>query len=108
MHGNQSLLTDVLKGRMGFDGFVVGDWNGHGQVAGCTPQTAPGRQCGPGHVHGPRQLEGPVRQHRRPGEVGPDPMARVDDAVRRILRVKAKLGLFQTARPLEGSRRCDG
>jgi beta-glucosidase len=35
-HGNKSLLTDVLKGRLGFQGFVVGDWNGHGQVAGCT------------------------------------------------------------------------
>jgi beta-glucosidase len=31
-HGNKSLLTDVLKGRLGFQGFVVGDWNGHGQV----------------------------------------------------------------------------
>src|SRR5690606_18422655 len=27
MHGNQPLLTDVLRGRMGFDGLVVGDWN---------------------------------------------------------------------------------
>jgi beta-glucosidase-like glycosyl hydrolase len=26
MHGNESLLTEVLKKRMGFDGFVVGDW----------------------------------------------------------------------------------
>jgi beta-glucosidase len=33
---------------------------------------------------------------------GEIPMARIDDAVRRILRVKAKLGLFQAARPLEG------
>jgi beta-glucosidase-like glycosyl hydrolase len=39
--GNKSLLTDVLKGRMGFDGFVVGDWNGHGQVAGCTSTDCP-------------------------------------------------------------------
>ncbi|RZA11603.1 MAG: 1,4-beta-D-glucan glucohydrolase, partial [Lysobacteraceae bacterium] len=36
MHGNKPLLTDVLKGRMQFGGFVVGDWNGHGQVRGCT------------------------------------------------------------------------
>jgi beta-glucosidase len=36
MHGNRYLLTDVLKGRMGFDGFVVGDWNGHAFVPGCT------------------------------------------------------------------------
>ncbi|RUP23636.1 MAG: hypothetical protein EKK45_28930, partial [Curvibacter sp.] len=32
--GNKSLQTDVLKGRMGFQGFVVGDWNAHGQVEG--------------------------------------------------------------------------
>ena len=35
LHGNQYLLTDVLKQQMGFDGFVIGDWNGHGQVPGC-------------------------------------------------------------------------
>ncbi len=29
-HGNKYLLTEVLKNRMGFDGLVVGDWNGHG------------------------------------------------------------------------------
>ncbi|HQR88416.1 MAG TPA: glycoside hydrolase family 3 N-terminal domain-containing protein, partial [Caulobacter sp.] len=32
--GNKSLQTDVLKGKMGFEGFVVGDWNAHGQVTG--------------------------------------------------------------------------
>ena len=36
MHGNHSLLTDVLKGRMGFEGVVVGDWNAHAQLPGCT------------------------------------------------------------------------
>ena len=36
MHGNEALLTEVLKGRMGFDGFVIGDWNGHAQLPGCT------------------------------------------------------------------------
>ena len=35
LHGDKELLTDVLKGKMGFNGFVVGDWNGHGQVPGC-------------------------------------------------------------------------
>jgi beta-glucosidase len=30
LHGQQFLLTDVLKGQLGFDGFVIGDWNGHG------------------------------------------------------------------------------
>lgn len=41
MHGNKYLLTDVLKNRMGFDGLVVGDWNGHGQVPGCTNDSCP-------------------------------------------------------------------
>ena len=40
-HGNKYLLTDVLKTRMGFDGFVVGDWNGHGQIKGCTNESCP-------------------------------------------------------------------
>ena len=36
MHGNRSLLTDVLKTRMAFDGLLVGDWNAHAQVPGCS------------------------------------------------------------------------
>ena len=32
LHGDRNLLTTVLKQSMQFDGFVVGDWNGHGQV----------------------------------------------------------------------------
>ena len=36
MHGQRYLLTDVLKEKMGFDGFVVGDWLGHGQIDGCS------------------------------------------------------------------------
>src|SRR5690606_13927533 len=36
LHGHRGLLTDVLKGRMGFDGPVIGDWNGHSQVPGCS------------------------------------------------------------------------
>ena len=41
MTGNQSLLTGVLKERMGFGGFVVSDWNAHGQVEGCTNDACP-------------------------------------------------------------------
>ncbi|NQZ82812.1 MAG: glycoside hydrolase family 3 protein, partial [Colwellia sp.] len=41
IHGNKYLLTDVLKTQMGFDGFVVGDWNGHGQLEGCTNESCP-------------------------------------------------------------------
>ena len=41
MHGNEELLTDLLRGEMGFDGLVVGDWNGHGQIKGCTNTDCP-------------------------------------------------------------------
>jgi beta-glucosidase len=41
MTGNESLLTGVLKDRMDFGGFVVSDWNAHGQVEGCTNESCP-------------------------------------------------------------------
>ncbi|MBU0668700.1 MAG: glycoside hydrolase family 3 protein, partial [Alphaproteobacteria bacterium] len=41
MHGNEPMLTGVLRGEMGFEGVVVGDWNGHGQIAGCTVTDCP-------------------------------------------------------------------
>ena len=34
LHGNKYLLTDVLKDKMQFNGLIVGDWNGHGQLPG--------------------------------------------------------------------------
>jgi beta-glucosidase len=36
MHGDEALLTGVLREEMGFGGLVVGDLNGHGQVKGFT------------------------------------------------------------------------
>ncbi len=101
MSGNKSLLTDVLKGRMGFDGFVVGDWNSHGQVAGCTNESCPQAinagldmfmYSGPGW----KQLYENTLAQVRSGEI---PAARLDDAVRRILRVKLRSGLFERGRP---------
>jgi beta-glucosidase len=41
MHGNKALLTDLLRGKMGFDGLLVGDWNAHGQVPGCSNGDCP-------------------------------------------------------------------
>jgi beta-glucosidase len=103
MHGNTSLLTDVLKGRMGFQGFVVGDWNGHGQVPGCTTtDCAATFNAGLDMAMAPDGWKGLFESTVAHVKDGTIPMARVDDAVRRILRVKAKLGLFDPARPYEG------
>jgi beta-glucosidase len=102
MHGNRSLLTDVLKGRMGFDGFVVGDWNGHGQVTGCTNTDCPATfNAGLDMAMAPDSWKGLFETTVAAAKDGRIPMARIDDAVRRILRVKAKLGLFDPARPYE-------
>ena len=98
-HGNRSLLTDVLKGRMGFQGLVVGDWNAHGQIPGCTTTDCPQAiNAGLDLYMAPdswRGLFDSLVAHVKAGTV---PMARLDDAVRRNLRVKAKLGLLDDAR----------
>ncbi|WNO52359.1 glycoside hydrolase family 3 protein [Stakelama saccharophila] len=109
MHGNKSLLTGVLKGRMGFDGFVVGDWNGHGQVEGCTKTNCPVTfNAGLDMAMAADSWKGLFDNTVAQVKSGRIPMARVDDAVRRILRVKAKLGLFNHARPYEGRFRLIG
>ncbi len=102
MHGNRTLLTDVLKGRMRFEGFVVGDWNGHGQVPGCTNSDCPATfAAGLDMAMAPDSWKGMFDTTLAAVKAGKLPMARVDDAVRRILRVKMKLGLFDPARPWE-------
>lgn len=103
MHGNRSLLTDVLKGRMGFDGFIVGDWNGHGQIPGCTNEDCAATfNAGLDMAMAPDSWKGLYENTLKQAKSGEIPMARIDDAVRRILRVKHRLGLFDPARPWEG------
>ena len=110
MHGNQYLLTDVLKGKMGFDGFVVSDWNGIGQVK--KSNSAATRDCTtndcPQAINaGVDMIMAPTRADWLPfitntlasvrnGEI---PQARIDDAVRRILRVKFRFGLQDRPKP---------
>ncbi len=100
-HGNQSLLTDVLKGRMGFKGLVVGDWNGHGQIPGCTvTDCAQTFTAGLDLAMAPNSWKGLFEATVREAKDGTIPMARINDAVARILRVKAKLGLLG-AKPVD-------
>ncbi len=100
MHNHKPLLTDVLKGRMGFGGFIVGDWNGHGQVKGCTntdcPQTF---NAGLDMAMAPDSWKGMYESTLAHVRAGTIPMARLDDAVRRILRVKFRMGLFAKPKP---------
>lgn len=107
LHGHKGLLTDVLKGRMGFDGFVVGDWNGHGQVPGCSVTDAvPALHAGLDMYMAPDSWKGLFTSLLRKAEAGEVNLRRLDDAVRRILRVKLRAKLFQagapSTRPLAG------
>jgi beta-glucosidase len=100
-HGNQYLLTDVLKTKMGFDGFVVGDWNGHGQVAGCTNESCPQAvNAGLDIFMVPTGAWKPLYENTiKQVKAGTITMARIDDAVARILRVKLRAGLFDKPSP---------
>ncbi len=98
-HGNASLMTDVLKGRMGFEGLVVGDWNAHGQIPGCTTTDCPqALNAGLDLYMAPDSWRGLFTSLVAQAKDGTVPMARLDDAVRRVLRVKAKLGMLDRPR----------
>jgi beta-glucosidase len=103
LHGNASLLTGVLKGRLGFDGFVVSDWNGHGQIEGCSnTNCAAALMAGIDMVMAPDGWKALFDHTLAQVRAGIIARSRLDDAVRRILRVKLKLGMFDAARPWEG------
>lgn len=105
--GNKSLITDVLKDRVGFDGFLVGDWNAHGQLPGCTVDSCSsaindGLDMFMYSGNNWRKLYENTVAQARSGEIS---AARLDDAVRRILRVKLRYHLFDIGKP---SDRLDG
>ncbi|PSJ39142.1 1,4-beta-D-glucan glucohydrolase [Sphingomonas deserti] len=96
MHGNRALLTDALKGRMGFDGFVVSDWNAIEQVPGCTKAHCPASiNAGVDMVMVPEDWRAFIANTVADVKAGRIAMARIDDAVTRILRVKLRAGLFE-------------
>ena len=94
-HGSRAMLTDILKGKMGFDGFVVTDWNGNGEVPGCRNDScAQAINAGIDMVMVPDDWKAFIGNTIADVEAGRIPMARIDDAVTRILRVKLRAGLF--------------
>jgi len=107
MHGNRDLLTDALKGDMNFDGLVVGDWNGHGQLPGCSNTScAASINAGLDMYMAPDSWKGLYESTLAQARSGEIPAARLDDAVRRVLRIKLRAGIFEkqkpSARPLAG------
>jgi len=96
LHGHKYLLTDVLKGELGFEGFVVSDWQAiskmpHGYAGNIARAINAGIDMAMvpnGYV----QFMSTLKQLVEKGHV---PMSRIDDAVMRILRQKAALDLWQ-------------
>ncbi|WGM48305.1 hypothetical protein KOAAANKH_03203 [Brevundimonas sp. NIBR10] len=101
--GNPTILRDVLHGPLGFDGFVVSDWNAHGQLPGCTNEScALAVNAGIDMLMAPdswKPLYASTLAQVRSGEISAQ---RLDEAVTRILRAKVKTGLFRNERPVEG------
>ena len=106
MHGNKHLLTDVLKGELGFQGFLVSDWAAIDQLsadykhdietsinAGLDMVMIPN---GPGQGNNYLDFIRDLKALVADGKV---PMTRIDDAVRRIVNVKYQMGLFENAYP---------
>lgn len=96
-HENGYLINDVLKGELGFSGLVVGDYNAVQQVSGADykEQIANCVNAGVDLLMEPytwREVMVDLRDLVKEGTISQE---RVDDAVRRILRVKFTAGLFE-------------
>ena len=106
VHGSKYLITDVLKGKLGFDGLVVTDWNGQGEINGCTASDCPEAVNAGNDI-----FMVTARTDWKPfyenviAQVndGIIEMSRIDDAVTRILRVKMRAGLWDKPMPSERS-----
>ena len=96
MHADQYLLTDVLKGELGFKGFLISDFIGMDQVSpyyyeAMVTSINAGLDMNMG-TYDPNRFIDTVKQAVQSGDIA---MSRIDDAVRRILYVKFKMGLFE-------------
>ena len=100
IHGSYELLTRVLKEQLGFEGVVVSDWNGIGQVEGCTNSSCPQAiNAGIDMIMAPELWREVLQDTISHVEAGIIAESRIDDAVTRILRMKFKLGLFEQIKP---------
>jgi beta-glucosidase len=108
--GNDYLMNQILKGEWRFDGFVEGDWTAVAELRACPPRTPDTGECGHGvAADGPAAaalaLNSGVDSEMtstlirdfgaRLLDEGRISMRRINDAVRRILRVKFRAGLFE-------------
>ncbi|MCB8943359.1 MAG: glycoside hydrolase family 3 protein [Ardenticatenaceae bacterium] len=98
MHGHKYLLTDVLKGEMGFAGFLISDYMAINQLDPdyytCVVQAI---NAGMDMIMVPFDAAKFIDTLTEAVEKGDVPLSRIDDAVRRILLVKFEFGLWPQA-----------
>ena len=100
LHGHRYLLTDLLKGELGFDGFLVSDWLAVEYIdPDYTTAVATGINAGLDMVMVPHDWRKFMAAVIESVESGVIPIERIDDAVMRILRVKEEVGLFAGVGP---------
>ncbi|MFE3633601.1 carbohydrate binding domain-containing protein [Streptomyces sp. NPDC059168] len=96
MHARADMINGVLKGRMGFDGFVISDWNAIDQLPGdYASHVRTSVDAGLDMMMVPytyKEFTGTLVDEVRAGRIGE---RRIDDAVSRILTQKFRLGLFE-------------
>ncbi len=96
MHAHRRLLTDVLKGELGFDGFLVSDWQAIDQLSPDYYQCVVSSiNAGLDMIMVPFQYQRFITTLKQAVENGDISTARINDAVRRILKAKFELGLFE-------------
>ena len=108
--GNDYLMNQILKGQWDFNGFIESDWTAVAEMRACPPKTPDTGECGHGVVE-----DGPAAAALALNSVVDSEMTstlirdfgeqlldegrisrkRIDDAVRRILRIKFRAGLFE-------------
>ncbi|XP_057442294.1 uncharacterized protein LOC130734021 isoform X2 [Lotus japonicus] len=100
LHGHHFLLNEILKEKLGFKGFVISDWEGIDEL--CQPYGCDYRYCistainaGIDMVMVPLRYENFMEELTFLVQSGEIPIARIDDAVERILRVKFAAELFE-------------
>ncbi|MDR2731262.1 MAG: glycoside hydrolase family 3 protein [Treponema sp.] len=101
MHESKNLLTDLLKDEMGFEGFVISDWAALVQLSGGSYKAQISNAINAGvdmvmATNGRGNWVKFIEYLQELVNEGTIPMARIDDAVLRILRFKQRIGLFGT------------
>ncbi|HEY8535816.1 MAG TPA: glycoside hydrolase family 3 N-terminal domain-containing protein [Vicinamibacterales bacterium] len=96
MSGSRYWLTDVLKQELGFQGFLISDYNALDQLPGDrAAQIERAINAGMDMVMVPQAYREFIATLKQLVESGRVPMSRIDDAVTRILRVKFAMGLME-------------